>query len=66
MPDVDFVLNCADSPVVPSLSGLSDHHVANDAPVVSMCGSTDHRDIIVPTYVLALAVTGRTRVDEPA
>lgn len=61
VPDVDLVFNCADHPVVHSRSD------EDDAPVVSMCGSTaGHRDILAPTYVLALAVLGRTRVDEAA
>mmetsp|Transcript_31010 Transcript_31010/g.45846 ORF Transcript_31010/g.45846 Transcript_31010/m.45846 type:complete len:344 (-) Transcript_31010:84-1115(-) len=57
VPDVDFVLNCSDFPQV-----WKDGHrySRQDAPVVSMCGSTEHNDIIVPTYELALAVQGRT------
>jgi hypothetical protein len=59
VPDVDFVLNCSDYPVNPKCGD-------KDAPVVSMCGSTLHRDIIVPTYTLAQAVSGRIRVDQAA
>jgi len=51
VPAVDFVLNCSDFPAV------SKHKVRNnkipDVPVLSMCGSTLHNDIIVPTYMLA-------------
>lgn len=53
VPDCDFVLNCSDYPQVRRTD-------KNDAPLVSMCGSTRHRDIIVPTYTLSHLVTGRT------
>jgi len=41
VPDVDFVLNCSDFPQV-----WKDGHrySRQDAPVVSMCGSTEHND----------------------
>jgi hypothetical protein len=57
VPDVDFVLNCSDYPQVRK-SGPKE-----DAPVVSMCGSTNFNDIIVPTYTLALVVAGRRKGD---
>jgi len=56
VPDVDFVLNCSDYPVV-----KKNDRGKPDVPVISMCGSTRHNDIIVPTYTLALSTIGRGR-----
>jgi len=68
VPDIDFVLNCSDFPQVLSRSKTTatnqrynnnNNYNRPDAPVVSMCGSKIHNDIIVPTYALAQTVTGR-------
>jgi Glycosyl transferase family 90 len=58
IPNVDFVLNCADHPTV--ANDVVQNDATLDAPVISMCGSTDYRDIVVPTYTMALVATGRS------
>lgn len=46
LPDVEFYLNVGDWPMEKRNVG----EVPGPVPVISWCGSTDTRDIILPTY----------------
>jgi Glycosyl transferase family 90 len=59
IPNVDFVLNCADHPQVANY--IVDRDASKNVPILSMCGSVDYRDIVVPTYTMALVATGRAQ-----
>lgn len=46
MPDVEFFVNLGDWPLEKKKSNLHIH------PIFSWCGSTDSKDIVMPTYDL--------------
>lgn len=50
MPDVEFFVNLGDWPLEKKKSGSHIH------PIFSWCGSTDSKDIVMPTYDLTDSV----------
>jgi hypothetical protein len=50
MPDVEFFVNLGDWPLEKKKSNSNIH------PIFSWCGSTDSKDIVMPTYDLTDSV----------
>lgn len=61
VPDCDFVLNASDYPQ----NRRQGHRTKEDAPLLSMCGSYNFRDIVIPTYKIVQTNTRKVPDADP-